>query len=80
MSIRIAGFEWDEFNLSHLEHAHPHLDRNMLEEIVSNAKGYVNYGRDKYGRNIYAVRRGRLLVLFNIRSGRLARIFSVREL
>jgi hypothetical protein len=80
MSIKITAFEWDEFNTSHLEQAHPDLDRNMLEEIVSNAKEYVSYGKDRYGKKIYAVRRGRLVVLFNIKPGRVARIFSIREL
>jgi len=79
MSVRIRRFEWDEFNISHLEHAHPHIQLRLLEEIVLKAKSYVAVGRDRYGKKVYVAKRGGLAVLFNLKPGGTARIFSVRE-
>ncbi len=80
MSVRIESFEWDEHNLGHLKHAHPEFELELLEEIVSSAKSYLNFGFDRYGKRIYGAQSGRLIVLFNMKKGRIARIFSVREL
>jgi len=80
MAIQIDRFEWDEHNLGHLAHAHPNPDPETLQEIVRKAKQYVRLGRDRYGKMAYGARRGRLLVLFNIKRGRVVRIFSVRRL
>jgi hypothetical protein len=79
MSVRVERFEWDEHNLEHLAHAHPEFELELLEEIVSNAKFYLNFGFDRYGKRIYGAQQGRLVVLFNLKQGRIARIFSVRE-
>ena len=79
MSIKIIDFEWDEYNLGHLQRAHPHLDAELLEDIVREAKKYTQLGKDRYGKTVYAARRGKLTVLFNIKRNRMVRIFSVRE-
>jgi hypothetical protein len=78
MSIKIVDFEWDEHNVGHIQKAHPQLDLEILEDIVRQAKNYVQLGKDRFGKTVYSVRRGRLMVLFNIKTGRIARIFSVR--
>ena len=79
MSMRIERFEWDEHNLGHIKHAHPEFELELLEEIVSSAKSYLSFGFDRYGKKIYGAQRGQLVVLFNLKKGRIARIFSVRE-
>jgi len=79
VSVRIEQFEWDEHNLEHLSYAHPEFEIELLEEIVSSAKSYLNFGFDRYGKKVYGAQRGRLIVLFNLKRGRIARIFSVRE-
>lgn len=79
MSVRIEQFEWNEHNLEHLAHAHPEFEIEFLEEIVSSAKSYLNFGFDRYGKKVYGAQRGQLIVLFNLKKGRIARIFSVRE-
>jgi len=79
MSIRIQGFEWDEFNASHLEHSHPHVALELLEEIVAEAKEYALLGQDRHGKKVFAAKRAGLLVLFNLKPGSIARIFSVHE-
>jgi len=79
MSVRIEQFELDEHNLGHLAHAHLQFELEFLEEIVSSAKSYLNLGFDRYGKKIYGAQRGQLVVLFNLKKGRIARIFSVRE-
>jgi hypothetical protein len=79
MSVRVEQFEWDEHNLGHLKHAHPEFELELLEEIVSSAKSYLSFGFDRYGKKIYGAQHGRLVVLFNLKKGRIARIFSVRE-
>ncbi|MFQ6039646.1 MAG: hypothetical protein ACE5PV_02215 [Candidatus Poribacteria bacterium] len=78
MSIKIVDFEWDKHNVEHIQKAHPHLDLEMLEDIVRQAKNYVQLGNNRFGKTVYGARRGRLMVLFNIKAGRIARIFSVR--
>ena len=45
MSIKIVDFEWDEYNLGHLQKAHPHLNPELLEDIVREAKRYVQLGK-----------------------------------
>ena len=79
MSITIVDFEWDEYNLGHLQQAHPHLDPELLEDIVREAKRYIQLGKDRYGKTVYGARRGKLTVLFNIKRNRMVRIFSVKE-
>jgi hypothetical protein len=79
MSIKIVDFEWDEHNVGHIQQAHPHIDLEMLEDIVHQAKNYAQLGKDQFGKTVYGARRGRLMVLFNIKMGRIARIFSVKE-
>ena len=79
MSIRIKRFEWDKYNVGHLQKAHPHYDLKLLEEIVWEAKNYLNFGYDPYGKKVYGARRGHLVVLFNLKANQTARIFSVRE-
>jgi uncharacterized DUF497 family protein len=79
MSVTIERFEWDAHNAEHLAQAHPEYELEFLEEIVAQAKSYLNFGRDRYGKKVYGARHGRLIVLFNIKRGRVARIFSVRE-
>ena len=79
MSVKIERFEWDEHNLGHLAHAHPEFELELLEEIVSNAKFCLNFAFDRYGKKVYEAQRGRLIVLFNLKKGRIARILSVRE-
>lgn len=79
MSISIQGFEWDEYNLGHLEAAHPHISLDLLEDIVLSSKQYAVLGHDRYGKRIFAARKGRLLVLFNLKRGGIARVFSVHE-
>ncbi len=79
MSIKIIDFEWDEYNLGHLQRAHPYLDAELLEDIVREAKRYTQLGKDRYGKTAYAARQGKLTVLFNIKRNRMVRIFSVRE-
>jgi len=79
MSVPIERFEWDEHNLGHLAHAHPEFELEFLEDTVLSAKSYLNFGFDRYGKKVYGVQRGRLIVLFNLKKGRIARIFSVRE-
>lgn len=78
MSIKIVDFEWDEHNVGHIQKAHPHLDLEMLENLVRQSKNYVRVGKDRFGKTVYGARRGKLMVLFNIKVGRIARIFSVR--
>ncbi len=80
MSIKIARFEWDEYNTGHLAQAHPEFDPEFLEEVVSQAKSYFNIGNDRFGRRIFGAQKGNIIVLFNIKRGRIARIFSVREI
>ena len=75
----IAEFEWDEYNLGHLQSAHPHISPDLLEDVVREAKRYRQLGKDRYGKTVYAARRGKLTVLFNIKLNRIVRIFSVRE-
>ncbi len=79
MSIHIEGFEWDADNVAHLEHAHPHISLELLEDIVRGAKQYAARRSDRYGKKVYAARQGKLLVLFNLKPGSIARIFSVHE-
>jgi hypothetical protein len=70
MSIKIVvDFEWDEHNVGHIQKAHTHLDLEMLEDIVRQAKNYVQLGKDQFGKTVYGARRGRLMVLFNIKIG-----------
>jgi len=57
MSIKIVDFEWDEHNVGHIQKAHPHLDLEMLEDIVRQAKNYVQLGKDRFGKTVYGVRR-----------------------
>jgi len=78
MSVKIEQFEWDEHNMGHLAQAHPEFDLEFLEDIVSHTKSYLNFGFDRYGKRIYGAQRGRLIVLFNIKRGKAARIFSVK--
>jgi len=80
MSITIREFEWDEYNVAHLEHSHPDLDLEQLEDIVRRAKRYVKLGKDRLGHQVYGARRSRLVVRLTLRKRRAARIFSVREL
>ena len=79
MSIDIRGFEWDEYNIAHLRERHPDIALDDLEEIVLEAKQYVRGCVDRYGKVAYAARRGNLQVWFNVKKGRIARIYSVRE-
>ena len=78
MSIKIREFEWDKYNMGHLQRAHPHYDFKFLEEIVRESKSYLNFGFDRYGKKVYGARRGRLIVLFNLKEKQTARIFSIR--
>jgi hypothetical protein len=80
MSVRISRFEWDEYNTGHLAQAHPEFDLEFLEEVVTHAKSYLNYGHDRFGRRIFGAQHGRIIVLFNIKRGTIARIFSIREI
>jgi hypothetical protein len=80
MSIKISRFEWDEYNSGHLAQAHPEYDLEFLEAVVTQAKSYLNFGYDRFGRKIYGAQRGRIIVLFNLKRGKTARIFSVREI
>ena len=50
----------------------------FLEEIVREAKSYLNFGFDRYGKKVYGARRERLIVLFNLKEKQTARIFSIR--
>jgi hypothetical protein len=79
LSVTIERFEWDAYNVRHLAQAHPEYELEFLEEIVAQAKSYLNFGHDRYGKKVYGAQRGRLIVLFNLKRGRIARIFSVRE-
>jgi len=79
MSVDIEDFEWDEYNVSHLQHAHPNIPLDLLEDIVTEAKRYYTLGSDRCGKRVYGAARGKLLVLFNLKPGRIARIFSVHE-
>ncbi len=79
MSLKISRFEWDEYNTDHLAERHPEFDLDFLEEVVNQAKSYLILGHDRFGRRIYGARQGRIIVLFNIKRGKIARIFSVRE-
>ncbi|MBI3923087.1 MAG: hypothetical protein HY318_16825 [Armatimonadetes bacterium] len=79
MSVKISRFEWDRYNVSHLTRAHPEYDLELLREIVERAKSYLDFGYDRFGRRVLGVRRGKVTVLFNLKPGRVARIFSVRE-
>jgi hypothetical protein len=79
MSVKIERFEWDERNLGHLRHAHSDCDIETLMDFVAQAKFYLNFGYDRYGKRVYGARRGRTIVFFNLKAGRMARIFSVRE-
>jgi hypothetical protein len=78
MSITVSEFEWDEYNVKHLQAAHPHIDPDLLEAIVREAKRYSQHGRDRMGKKIYSARGHGLQVFFNLKPGRIARIFSVR--
>jgi len=78
MAITITEFEWDEFNTGHLQAAHPHIDLEMLEMIVENSKRWKAEGRDRFGKKVYSVVSHGLRVYFNVKPGRIARIFSVR--
>ncbi|MGH7493824.1 MAG: hypothetical protein ACREOO_15710 [bacterium] len=80
MSIRIARFEWDEYNSGHLAKAHPEFGLEFLEDVVMQAKSYLSFGYDRLGRKIYGAEHGRFIVLFNLKRGKVARIFSVREI
>ena len=79
VSIAVINVGCDEYNLGHLQQAHPHLDPELLEEIVREAKRYIQLGKDRYGKMVYGARRGRLTVLFKIKRNRIVRIFSVRK-
>jgi hypothetical protein len=79
MSITVLRFEWDEFNLRSLEAAHPHVDLEMLEAIVQEAKAWRAEGRDRFGKKVYSAAGHGWRVYFNVKPGRIARIFSVRE-
>jgi len=79
LSIKIRRFEWDRYNIQHLKERHPEYDIELLEEIVRTAKRYRRWGKDRYGKRVYAARRGNLIVLFNLKKNQTARIFSVRE-
>ena len=79
MSVKIVDFEWDEHNVGHIQQAHSHIDLEMLEDIVRQSKNYVRLGEDRFGKTVYAAKRGGLMVLFNIKSGSIARIFSVKR-
>lgn len=79
MSVTIERFEWDAHNAGHLAQTHPEYELEFLEEVVAQAKSYLSFGHDRYGKKVYGARRGRLIVLFNLKKGRIARIFSVRE-
>jgi len=74
--LRIDGFIWDNGNLTHLKHAHPHYNLSELEEIVLVCtKRYI--GTDSKGNKVYAAARKNITVLFNHRNNK-ARIFSIR--
>jgi uncharacterized DUF497 family protein len=79
MSVRISRFEWDEYNTSHLAERHPEFELEFLEDVVKEAKSYFNFGYDRFGRKIYGAKQARIIVLFNIKRGKIARIFSVRK-
>ena len=79
MSIDVEGFEWDEHNVTHLQHAHPDVSLDLLEDIVTRAKSYRVFGLDQYGKRSTPYSAARLRVLFNLKPGRMARIFSVHE-
>lgn len=79
MSVDVEDFEWDADNVTHLEHAHPSIPLDLLEDIVLNAKQYSARRSDRFGKKVYGARQGGLLVLFNLKPGRIARIFSVHE-
>jgi hypothetical protein len=79
MTVRINAFQWDRNNLMHLEAAHPHISLDDLMDIVEGAPVYLKTRRDRYGKMVYAARRGNLTVLFNLLPGNIVRIFSVRE-
>jgi hypothetical protein len=79
VSVQIRDFEWDQYNLEHLAQRHPDYDLDLLEEIVRSAKYYLDFGYDRYGRRVYGAKRGRIIVLFNLKRGHVARIFSVRK-
>jgi len=80
MSVKISHFEWDEYNTGHLAERRPEFELEFLEDVVTEAKSYFNFGYDRFGRKIYGAREGRIVVLFNIKRGKTARIFSVREI
>lgn len=77
MTITVGGFEWDDTNVDHIELAHPHISLDDLEEIVATASEYAKVRRDRYGKMVYAASRGNMVVLFNVLSGNIVRIFSV---
>ena len=79
MSVEIDEFEWDEHNMGHLQAAHPHIDLKLLEDIMRQAKRYSQHGQDRFGKTVYSARGHGLRVLFNLKPGRMARIFSVRK-
>jgi hypothetical protein len=58
MAVRISRFEWDEYNTGHLAQAHPEFDLEFLEDVVTQAKSYLNYGHDRFGRRTMALNMG----------------------
>jgi len=51
----------------------------MLEEIVRRGKRYTKHGLDRFGKMVYSTTGHGWRVYFNIKPGRMIRIFSVRK-
>jgi len=79
MSIKVRMFEWDANNTGHMQTRHPHIDLELLEDIVRQAKEYIKGRPDRYGNRVYGARQGRLIVWFVLKGQGRVRIFSVHE-
>jgi len=76
----IKHFIWDNGNTEHLQQSHPHILKETLENIVTNAKEFRFVSIDeKTGLKNFVVKRGKLAAVFTLLKYDTARIFSVRE-
>ena len=55
MTIKVRRFDWDEHNTGHLKQAHPHIDLELLEDTVREAKAYIRGRPDQFGNKVYGV-------------------------